>query len=137
MCFTVKSKTRWKFNIFPKTVYKFVLKIDDNYCESFYYQERYKLNKLKKVSFKKIELYKTPSAFYTNDYNNLFMDVYSIGLHYYTDRTECVAQSCIIGSPTRIPLMVKCIIPPFSLRKENNNHEGITNKIKIVSYETV
>lgn len=138
MCFTVNSKTRWKFNIFSKTVYKFVLKIDDKNCKSFYYQERYKLNELKKVSFKKIELYKETSTFYTNNYMNCpITDTYSIGLHYYTKRSECVAQSWIIGSHSRIPTIVKCIIPPFSLRKENHNHEGITNKIKIISYETV
>lgn len=131
MCFVVKSKTKWEFNIFPKIVYKFVIKIDDNNCESFYYQERYKLNKLKKVSFKKIELYKESNSLDSN-YNN-----YSIGLHYYTSLIECDAQSRLVQSPTRKPVIVKCIIPSFSLRKENNRREGITNKLKIVKYETV
>lgn len=131
MCFVVKSKTRWKFNIFPKIVYKFVIKIDDNNCESFYYQDRYKLNKLKKVSFKKIELYKESNSLDSN-YNN-----YSIGLHYYTSIIECYAQSRLVQSPTRKPTIVKCIIPPFSLRKENNEHAGITNKLKIIKYETI
>lgn len=131
MCFVVKSKTRWKFNIFPKTVYKFVIKIDDNTCESFYYQDLYKLNKLKKVSFKKIEAYKESNSLDFN-YSN-----YSIGLHYYTSLIECDAQSHLVNSPTRKPVIVKCIIPPFSLRKENNRREGITNKLKIVKYETV
>ena len=131
MCFTVNSKTKWKFNIFPKIVYKFVLMIDDQNCESFYYQDRYKLNKLKKVSFKRIELYKESHSFDSN-YNN-----YSVGLHYYTSLIECYVQSCFVDSPTCKPIIVKCIIPPFSLRKENNNREGITNKLKIVKYETI
>lgn len=131
MCFVVKSKTRWKFNIFPKTVYKFVIKIDDNNCESFYYQERYKLNELKKVSFKKIKLYKESNSMDSN-YSN-----YSIGLHYYTSIIERDAQSRLVNSPTRKPMIVKCIIPSFSLRKENNVREGITNKLKIVKYETI
>lgn len=131
MCFVVQSKTKWKFNIFPKVVYKFVIKIDDNNCESFYYQEQYKLNKLKKVSFKKIKAYKKSNSMDSN-YSN-----YSIGLHYYTSLIECDAQSCLVNSPTRKPVIVKCIIPLFSLRKENNRREGITNKLKIVKYETV
>lgn len=131
MCFVVKSKTRWKFNIFPKVVYKFVLKFDDKTCESFYYEDLYKLNKLKKVSFKKIELYKESNSLDSN-YNN-----YSIGLHYYTSLIECDAQSRLVQSPTRKPVIVKCIIPSFSLRKENNRREGITNKLKIVKYEAI
>lgn len=130
MCFIVKSKTRWKFNIFPKTVYKFVLKIDDTNCESFYYQEKYKLNKLKKVPFKKIKLYKETHSFHEN------LDTYSIGLHYYTSLPKCAAESYLVHSPTRVSRIVKCIIPPFSLRKENSAREGITNKLKIVEYET-
>lgn len=131
MCFVVKSKTKWKFNIFPKTVYKFVIKIDDNNCESFYYQDRYKLNELKKVSFKKIRAYKESNSMDSN-YSN-----YLIGLHYYTSSIECFVQSRLVQSPTHQPIMVKCIIPPFSLRKENNNREGITNKLKIIKYETI
>lgn len=131
MCFIVKSKTRWKFNIFPKTVYKFVTKIDDKNCKSFYYQEKYRLNKLKKVSFKKIKAYKEPNPM---DFN---YDNYSIGLHYYTSFGRCIAQSRFMQSPTRKSMIVKCIIPPFSLRKENSVREGITNKLKIVEYETI
>lgn len=131
MCFVVKSKTRWKFNIFPKVVYKFVTKIDDKNCESFYYQEKYKLNELKKISFKKIEAYKEIYSFHKS------LDAYSIGLHYYTSLIQCAAASHLVYSPTRKPMIVKCIIPPFSLRKENNNREGITNKLKIVKYETI
>lgn len=131
MCFIVKSKTRWKFNIFPKIVYKFVIKINDKNCESFYYQEKYRLNKLKKVPFKKIKAYKEPNSPYFN-YDN-----YSIGLHYYTSLIQCEAESRLIHSPTRYPRIVKCIIPPFSLRKENPAREGITNKLKIVEYETI
>lgn len=126
MCFTVNSKTKWKFNIFPKIVYKFVVKINNEHCESFFYQERYKLNELKKISFKKIELYKE-SNFINSNYHNYF-----IGLHYYTSLILCDAQSRFVQSPTRKPIIVKCIIPPFSWRKENNNREGITNKLKIV-----
>lgn len=135
MCFVVKSKTRWKFNIFPKTVYKFVIKIDDSNCESFFYQDRYKLNKLKKVSFKKIEAYKETSIFVSNI--DTFFDTYSIGLHYYVSRVVCMSNSLSVCCPTRKPMIVKCIIPPFSLRKENNEHSGITNKLKIVKYETI
>lgn len=131
MCFVVKSKTKWKFNIFPKVVYKFVLKLEDKICESFYYQDIYKLNELKKVSFKKIESYKESNSMNSN-YSN-----YSIGLHYYTSIIECYAQSRLVQSPTRKPTIVKCIIPPFSLRKENNNRKGITNKLKIIKYETI
>lgn len=131
MCFIVKSKTRWKFNIFPKTVYKFVIKIDDKNCESFYYQEKYKLNKLKKVPFKKIKLYKETHSFHEN------LDIYSIGLHYYTSLIQCEAESRFVYSSTRKPRIVKCIIPPFSLRKENSARVGITNKLKIVKYETI
>ena len=105
--------------------------IDDQNCESFYYQDRYKLNELKKVSFKKIELYKESNSMDSN-YSN-----YSIGLHYYTSLIECDGQSRLVHSPTRKPMVVKCIIPPFSLRKENNNREGITNKLKIIKYETI
>lgn len=130
MCFIVKPKTRWKLNIFPKIVYKFVIKIDDTNCESFYYQEHYKLNELKKVSFKKIEAYKEPTMF--PDYLN-----YSVGLHYYTSFIECDLHARLIYCSTRPPEIVKCIIPPFSLRKENTNREGITNKIKIIKYETI
>lgn len=136
MCFIVKSKTRWKFNIFPKTVYKFVIKIDDKNCESFYYQEKYKLNKLKKVPFKKIKAYKESSVLYMNNEMGLTTDTYTIGLHYYTSLIQCEAESCFVHSPTRKPMVVKCIIPPFSLRKENSVREGITNKLKIVKYET-
>lgn len=131
MCFIVKSKTRWKFNIFPKTVYKFVTKINDKKCESFYYQEKYRLNELKKVSFKKIKLYKETHSFHEN------LDMYSIGLHYYTSLIQCEAESYFVHSPTRKPMVVKCIIPSFSLRKENSVREGITNKLKIVKYETI
>lgn len=130
MCFIVKSKTRWKFNIFPKIVYKIVIKIDDKNCESFYYQEKYRLNKLKKIPFKKIKAYKEPNSSYFN-YDN-----YSIGLHYYTSLIQCTVESCLVHSPIRYPRIVKCIIPPFSLRKENSVREGITNKLKIVEYET-
>lgn len=137
MCFIVKSKTRWKFNIFPKTVYKFVTKIDDKNCESFYYQEKYKLNKLKKVPFKKIKLYKESSVLYMDNGMCLTTDTYTIGLHYYTSLVQCAVDSSFVYSPTRKPIIVKCIIPPFSLRKENQNWEGITNKLKIVEYETI
>lgn len=137
MCFIVKSKTQWKFNIFPKTVYKFVIKIDDKDCESFYYQEKYRLNKLKKVPFKKIKLYKETGVLYMNNETWLTTDTYSIGLHYYTSLIQCEAKSRFVHSPTRKPRIVKCIIPPFSLRKENQNREGITNKLKIIEYETI
>ena len=137
MCFVVKSKTKWKFNIFPKTVYKFVLKIDDKKCESFYYQEKYRLNELKKVPFKKIKAYKESSVLYMNNEMCLITDKHSIGLHYYTSLIQCAAKSCLVYSPTRVPRIVKCIIPPFSLRKENSAHKGITNKLKIVKYETI
>lgn len=137
MCFIVKSKTRWKFNIFPKIVYKFVIKIDDKNCKSFYYQEKYKLNELKKVPFKKIKLYKESSVLYMNNGRCLTTDTYSIGLHYYTSLTQCVVESCFVHSPTYEPMIVKCIIPPFSFRKENPARVGITNKLKIVEYETI
>ena len=70
--------------------------------------------------------------------NDIYLiDTYSIGLHYYTSLIECDAQSRLVQSPTRQSIIAKCIIPPFSLRKENNNREGITNKLKIIKYETI
>lgn len=128
MCFVVKSKIKWKFNIFPKTVYKFVRKLDDKQCESFWYLEKYRLNELKKVSFKKIESCKEPYPVGIN-YDN-----YSIGLHYYTSFRECEIQFRLAYGSVPESRIVKCIIPSFSLRKENGKCEGITNKLKIVKF---
>lgn len=128
MCFIIKSKTRWKFNIFPKTVYKLVRKLDDKQCESLWYREKYRLNKLKKVSFKKIESHKETNTFSES------LDKYSIGLHYYTSLREGGVQFRLMHGPILKFSIVKCIIPSFSLRKENENCEGITNKLKIVKF---
>lgn len=132
MCLLVEPKTKWKFNIFPKTVYKFVRKINNTKCESIFYQEPYILNKIKKIPFKKIKSHKRIDSFLREE-----ADRYSVGLYYYTTLDKAKVQLSYVDELNFNPIIVKCIIPPFSLRIENDIYEGITNKLKIVKYETV
>lgn len=75
MCLTVYKGTKWKFTVFPKTVYKIVkLGNTNKTVESLILGFKYKVNKVYKISISEIK---------SSAVSGRACISYSVGFHYY------------------------------------------------------
>ena len=120
MCLTVYKGTKWKFTVFPKTVYKIVkLGNTNKTVESLILGFKYKLNKVYKIPISEIRSNATSGRAYIS---------YSVGFHYYFFEGITIYLTRHYYNA----IVVECKIPAFSWYLTDNEYCGISNKIKIV-----
>lgn len=121
MCLSVYKGTKWKFVLFPKTVYKIVrLGNTNKTVESLILGFKYKLNKVYKIPISEIK---------SSAISGPACISYSIGFHYYFSKNIAIYHNDVYYPNGTI---VKCKIPAFSWYLTDNQRCGISNKIKII-----
>ena len=119
MCLSVYKGTKWRFTIFPKTVYKIVkLGNTNETVDSLVLGFKYKFNKTYKIPISEIK---------SNAASWLACISYSVGFHYYFKR-----NAVNLARRYQNSVIVKCKIPAFSWYLTDDVYQGISNKIKIV-----
>lgn len=121
MCLSVYKGTKWKFTVFPKTVYKIVkLGNTNETVESLVLGFKYEFNKTYKISISEIRSKAITGLVYIS---------YSVGFHYYFHK---ISTNNLARDHYPNATVVECKIPAFSWYLTEDANQGISNKIKIV-----